>query len=488
MKGTWLRRAGATTPSMVVVFVHGILSDSEKCWLHDNGTYWPKLLIEHDSLGEVGLYKFTYQTGIFSGSYSLGDVVNALNTSLILDNVIAASRIIFVAHSMGGIVVRRYVVQRLNELVERGTEIGLFLLASPSLGSSYANWLSPIAKFLGHAQGTALAFCESNTWLNDLNTDFRNALARGKLVIYGQELVEDRFVVLKRAWFLKRVVPPFSGASYFGEGYKVPGSDHFSISKPEGIEAIQHRLLCQFIQKITHTGFDLSKVSESNGELRTVVSGCEICVTVGRIENYPPKEGTVVALPCNEYFDDRCTDDARSALGAYVSRHCQGRASAFSALIQEECRRRFGQGINQQKTSDDVAESFGVGRCILLSEPLGHPVSVALIATTTQRAGQGLASRISYQFDGMRELFALLADKRLNEVAMPVLGAGHGGIDPPLALVGLLLALAEAARYGSERQRRKKVTIIVFSPTSTAPPEVPLGVIRRALALVANKD
>ena len=125
-------------------------------------------------------------------------------------------------------------------------------------------------------------------------------------------------MVLKRAWFLKRVVPPFSGASYFGDHFRVAGSDHFSISKPEGPEAIQHRLLCRFIQKITHTGFDLSKVSESNGELRTVVSSCEICVTVGRIENYLRKEGTVVALPCNEYFDDRCTDDARSALGAYV--------------------------------------------------------------------------------------------------------------------------------------------------------------------------
>jgi hypothetical protein len=88
----------------------------------------------------------------------------------------------------------------------------------------------------------------------------------------------------------------------------------------------------------------------------------------------------------------------------------------------------------------------------------------------------------------MRELFALLADARLNDVAMPVMGAGHGGIDPPLALVGLLLAVAEAARYGPERQRQKKVTIIVFRRTPTDPPEVAPGVIRRTLALIANKD
>jgi hypothetical protein len=114
-------------------------------------------------------------------------------------------------------------------------------------------------------------------------------------------------------------------------------------------------------------------------------------------------------------------------------------------------------------------------------------VSVALVATTTQQAGQGLSGRIAYSFDGMRELFALLADARLNEVVMLLMGAGHGGIDPPLALAGLLLALAEAARYGPERQRRKKITIVVFRRTATDPAEVTLSVIRRTLALLSDK-
>jgi len=34
----------------------------------------------------------------------------------------------------------------------------------------------------------------------------------------------------------------------------------------------------------------------------------------------------------------------------------------------------------------------------------------------------------------------------LVEVVMPVLGSGHGGIDPPMAFVGLVLAIAEVAR------------------------------------------
>jgi pimeloyl-ACP methyl ester carboxylesterase len=250
------QKGGESTPSMAVVFIHGILSDSDKCWLHSSGAYWPDLLAGHQPLDKVGIYDFTHQTGIFSGSYSLGDVVDALKESLSLDNVTASNRIIFVAHSMGGIIARRYIVQRLDELVERGTEIGLFLIASPSLGSSYANWLGPLARSMGHAQGAALQFCQENTWLNDLNTDFRNMLARGKLVIHGKELIEDNFVVLKRLRFFKQIVQPFSGATYFGEAFKVPGTDHFSIAKLENNTAIQNRMLCQFIEAFAQTSFD----------------------------------------------------------------------------------------------------------------------------------------------------------------------------------------------------------------------------------------
>jgi hypothetical protein len=79
-----------------------------------------------------------------------------------------------------------------------------------------------------------------------------------------------------------------------------------------------------------------------------------------------------------------------------------------------------------------------------------------------------------------------LADARLNEITMPILGAGHGGINPPLALVGLLLAVAEASRYGDGRQCMKKVTIVVFKRDANSLPQVDPVVVRRALALVGS--
>ena len=243
MQGEWIRRP---QDSSSIVYVHGILSSGEACWRNDNGTYWPELLKSEPELGAVGIYVFTYETGIFSGSYRLGDIVDAIKSHMRLDGVMKSDHIIFVCHSMGGIVVRKYIVERAVELVDAEKVIGLFLLASPSLGSSFADWLSPIARLFGHEQADALRFVRNNAWLNDLDKEFINLKEAGKLKLNGKELIEDRFIILKNL-LRRQVVEPFAGARYFGEPYKVPGSDHFSIAKPENSKAIQHRLLCEFV-------------------------------------------------------------------------------------------------------------------------------------------------------------------------------------------------------------------------------------------------
>jgi hypothetical protein len=235
-------------------------------------------------------------------------------------------------------------------------------------------------------------------------------------------------------------------------------------------------------------GLDLRRVKESDGALWTTVNGCEIRVENGRIEDYARASDVAIVLPCNEYFDDLCVSDSRSALGAYVTRVFDGRTAAFISLMDHECRKKLGPGIEQQKTDVQRAASFGAGRCVLLTRPLDHSVPIALVSTTTQRGGQGLSARISYLFDGMRELAARLADERINKVVMPILGGGHGGIDKPLALVGLLLAVAEVARYGQGSQRLKRVTIVVFRRDANSDPDVDQTVARRALALIGSRD
>lgn len=240
------------------------------------------------------------------------------------------------------------------------------------------------------------------------------------------------------------------------------------------------------LNKNAASGLDLSRVKQSRDAISVLVNNCEIRVAEGRLEDYVPGPATAIVLPCNEYFDDKCVADPKSVLGAYVSRNFEGQIEQFSALLKDECSKRFGPGNRQQKTGDEFSESFGPGKCLLLIRPLNRSSALALVSTTTQRANEGLSARISYLFEGMRALTLSLADARINEAVMPVLGAGHGGIEAPLALVGLILAAAEAARYGQGAQRLRQVTIVVFKRDRDSPAEVQQAIAQRALALVGT--
>ena len=163
---------------------------------------------------------------------------------------------------MGGIVARRLIVQR-RELF-KSMQIGLFLIASPSLGSEQANVVSGFATILGFGQAQSLKFSQQNTWLNALDSDFKNLKESGEYSLFGKELIEDKALVLPKVLRGSQTVKPFSAARYFGDAYKVPNSDHLSISKVENNEAIQHRLLIQFLKELGGKTSELSEFSSKS--------------------------------------------------------------------------------------------------------------------------------------------------------------------------------------------------------------------------------
>lgn len=245
MQGVWL--GGSSKGKTSVVFVHGILSSGATAWRNENNANWPDLLQAEPDFGDLGIYIYSYQTGVFSGTYSLNDVVDDFKERMRLDGVLNSERIIFVCHSMGGLAVRQYIVDREADLTGRNIEIGLYLVASPSLGSEYGRKFLRLARHLKQLQAQALSFSQDNTWLISLDTRFRNLLGSKRLRITGKELVEDKSIAFR--WLLmKQVVEPFSAARYFSEALKITESDHFSIVKPADKTALQHRLLCELIR------------------------------------------------------------------------------------------------------------------------------------------------------------------------------------------------------------------------------------------------
>jgi pimeloyl-ACP methyl ester carboxylesterase len=246
----WLRNS---TNGINVVFIHGFTSDAN-CWRHQNGTVWPKLLAEESVFSGCGIFVFTYRTGYDTATYGVNDIVGALRESFGQYKLFASKAVVFVCHSMGGIVARRFLVSEQGKLREnRLRKIGLFLIASPSQGSEYANKGRFLADLMGNQQAQSLQFSDKNVFLAQLDHDFVRLMQEGGIEIAGKELVEDRPLQSVSRYlkllFSKPIVSPFSAGRYFSDPFKVPGSDHNTIAKPESENSPQHRVLKTFLEQ-----------------------------------------------------------------------------------------------------------------------------------------------------------------------------------------------------------------------------------------------
>jgi hypothetical protein len=234
-----------------IIFIHGILSNSETAWQNKNGAYWPSLLTNEPDIRNAGVYAFGYRTDLFSRTYSLKDVVDSLREFFNLDQLWSAKRLCFVCHSMGGIVARKFTVTEQSKFIQNKTKIGFFLVASPSLGSRDGNLAAPFARLFRNSQAEALRFSQQNVWLNELDSDFITLKENGLIEIVGKELIEDNAIPAKRwALLFRQTVEPFAAARYFGEPVKIPFSDHSTIAKPENEQAEQYRELVFFLRRL----------------------------------------------------------------------------------------------------------------------------------------------------------------------------------------------------------------------------------------------
>lgn len=256
MEGKWIKES---YKGKTIVWVHGFLSSGDSCWQKTGCLSWPDLISQEKDINNFGNYVVTYHTDIFSGKYTIDSIVQALYDILKIDNVLNSKHIVFICHSMGGIVVRKFLVKR--ELQLQSKKISLFLIASPSLGAKYAQWFKGIARIMGHSHALALQPINKNPWLYELHTDFLTMKDRSNIIVSGRELIEAKFFTLKWFWFIPRVVSPVEGVSFFGEPIEIPETDHFSIAKPTNKDSFQHKLLVKFLQELNNINSNNSKGS-----------------------------------------------------------------------------------------------------------------------------------------------------------------------------------------------------------------------------------
>ena len=241
------------------IFVHGILSGSENCWLYkdpkdqNKDAYWPQILAEDPEFADCGVYLAGYGTSFGSGKYSVSDAVDSMITHLRQSpgngepKPLENSNIVFIAHSLGGIVIRDLLTKYPEDFQDK--KLGLVLIASPSLGSKYADYLTGISELYKNDMATNLK--TSDKRLSDLDDRFRILNEKSNkdrgFCLQGVEYLEAKFVFGGELnHLINEVVAKENLWKYWGKERRIFGTDHFTIVKPSSGQSEVHIYLRDF--------------------------------------------------------------------------------------------------------------------------------------------------------------------------------------------------------------------------------------------------
>lgn len=223
----------------------------------------------------------------------------------------------------------------------------------------------------------------------------------------------------------------------------------------------------------------LGKVKKTKNGFSSVVNSSAINIIFGRIDEIESDaETSLIVLPSNEFFDDECINDKRSALGAFIQAKYPNQTEQIQCLIKERLMNLPSQDV--EKETGIFQKSFGVGTCIFLDQPLSSKQKILFLSVTTKRAGEGLRAEMSYIFKAVNKIQGIVADKRLSSVYVPLIGSGHGGLKKEVALFGMLLAVCDALTRPSGHSI-KSFNIIVFQASEKDKPNVSPEIAKRLL-------
>jgi len=242
---------------LAVVFVHGILSGPVSAFLfHDPkgqlpDTYFPDLIARDPRFGSPSIFLAGYETSLGSDSYGIEQAASRLLDAVrgrdaLGRRVLDKPNVLFITHSMGGLVVQWLLAHNLLDF--QGTNVGLFMYASPSGGSRYASELKAAARALDQVQAKQMQL--RSDFLDGLNNDFRGLLARRDPPLRGAEACENRGIVHFLWWHPGKVVQEESCATYFGQARIIGGTDHISIVKPPTSKTESFEVLMDFYQQL----------------------------------------------------------------------------------------------------------------------------------------------------------------------------------------------------------------------------------------------
>lgn len=223
------------------------------------------------------------------------------------------------------------------------------------------------------------------------------------------------------------------------------------------------------------------RVIKTKNGFSSFINSSLISIIFGRIESIKrDMDSSLVILPANEFFDDECINDKRSALGAFIQSEYLNKTESIQYLINGKLQKIPYKNV--EKESGVFQLSYGIGTGIYLEQPLSSKNKILFLSVTTKRAGEGLRTEVAYIFEAINQIQRIVADKRLSSVYMPLIGSGHGGLRKEVALFSILLAVCNVLTRTSS-QSIKEFNIVIFQADKEKQPSIQPDLVKRLLKI-----
>jgi pimeloyl-ACP methyl ester carboxylesterase len=120
----------------VIVFVHGIFGSPLDTWKCAHGDfYWPKALLSDPAFNDSDVYIAAYDSPYMGDHMTIDEIVSNLANRFQSDGVFNHREVVFVAHSLGGLITQRFLITH-RELAKQVPFIAFY--ATPETGAQVA--------------------------------------------------------------------------------------------------------------------------------------------------------------------------------------------------------------------------------------------------------------------------------------------------------------------------------------------------------------
>ena len=172
--------------------------------------------------------------------------------------------------------------------------------------------------------------------------------------------------------------------------------------------------------EVTFGWIGFRKIRNLSNGITAKLSNTNINIRFGRLEKLSEEsEESLVVLPANEFFDDECINDKKSALGAYVNYKFTNQTESIESLISKGLDGCDFEEV--EKEAGVIQKSYGIGNGVFIKNPLSSKQPVLFLSVTIKRTGEGLQAEMSYIFKAVEEIKRIVVDQRINSVFVPVM-------------------------------------------------------------------